>query len=76
MVFNHFSCQGLPKSHVIWPPEPSSQSVLFQGHLQETKIRVKNLLAVNTYSNVRARFRDFSKIADLQARSAALGAAL
>ena len=29
--FQSFSCQGPPKLHVIWPPEPSSQNVSFQG---------------------------------------------
>ena len=71
-----FTSRTPPKLHGIWPPEPSSQNVLFQGHLQETKISVKNVYAVNTYSNMCTRFLDFSKIADLQARSAALGAAL
>ena len=37
---------------------------------------MENLYARNVYSNMCTRFLDFSKIADLQARSTALGAAL
>ena len=75
MVFNLFHVKGLPKLHVIWPPDPHVIMCCFRDNLQETKIRVEK--PIREYIFKRACFfLGFSKIADLQARSAALGAAL
>ena len=77
MVFNLFHVKDPPKLHGIWPPDPSSHNVLFQGQPPRNKdLSEKPIYAVNTNSNMCTRSLDFSEIADLQARSAALGAAL
>ena len=37
MVFSLFHVKDRPKLHVIWPPEPSSHNVLFQGQPPRNK---------------------------------------
>ena len=70
-----FSCEGPPKWYVFGHGPPS-QNISFQGP-PRSKIWVTNVRFENTYIQRFAHiFTTFSKIADLQARSAALGAAL
>ena len=77
MVFNLFHVKDPPKITCNLTTGPSSQNVLFQGQPPRNKdLSEKPIHAVNTYSNMCTRFLDFSKIADLQARSAAPSAAL
>ena len=55
MVFNLFHVKDTPKiTFGNLAAGPSSQNVLFQGHL-----KVENLYALNTYSNVHAFSRFF-----------------
>ena len=58
--------------------DPHLKNVLFQGQPPRNKdLSGKPIRSEYVFKHVHAaRFLDFSKIADLQARSAALGAAL
>ena len=60
-----------PKVTCIWPRTPISKYVV-PGTPQKQRFELQKFALKNIYSKIFQKCHDFSKIADLQARSAAL----